>query len=189
MNEPIGGTSPIGGGPIRASSADSLVRAPAPAADVVARSIPGPVQPISAGPVVARSIDDHGHAPEAIGGSTLAALAGLGISVQRQPAGPLVQRTIAADGPLTEPERATVVPVQRAVEIHEMQVSVPSGGQQAPAPASTGGAAGPAPAASPADRDRELDELARRLYGRIRTRLAAELLADRERAGLLVDLR
>jgi hypothetical protein len=189
MNEPIGGTSPIGGWPIRASSADSLVRAPVPAADGVARSSPGPVRPISAGPVVARSIDDHGHAPGAIAGSVLAQLAELGISVHGQPAGPLVQRTIAADRPPAEPERATVVPVQRAVQINEMQVSVPSGGQQASAPGSTGGAAGLGPTASPADRDRELDELARRLYGRIRTRLAAELLADRERAGLLVDLR
>jgi hypothetical protein len=188
-NEPIGATSPIGGWPIRASSADSLVRAPAPAADGVARSIPGPVRSISAGPVVARSIDDHGQPPGAVGGSTFAQLAGLGISVQRQPAGPLVQRTMAADGPPTEPARATVVSVQRAVQVNEVQVSVPSDGQGAPVPGSTGGASGPAPAAAPADRERELDELARRLYGRIRTRLAAELLADRERAGLLVDLR
>jgi len=35
----------------------------------------------------------------------------------------------------------------------------------------------------------ELDELARRLYDRIRGRLKAELHLDRERAGLVTDLR
>jgi hypothetical protein len=35
----------------------------------------------------------------------------------------------------------------------------------------------------------DLDELARRLYDRIRRRLRAELLIDRERAGLIADLR
>jgi hypothetical protein len=36
--------------------------------------------------------------------------------------------------------------------------------------------------------DKDLDELARRLYDRIRRRLSSELLADRERAGMLTDL-
>ena len=36
---------------------------------------------------------------------------------------------------------------------------------------------------------RELDDLAHRLYGRIRGNLRRELLVDRERAGLLADLR
>lgn len=56
----------------------------------------------------------------------------------------------------------------------------------APTPAATsipGG--GPIAGAS----DKDLDELARRLYERIRRRLSRELLADRERAGLLTDLR
>jgi hypothetical protein len=35
----------------------------------------------------------------------------------------------------------------------------------------------------------EMDELARRLYDRLRTRLKTELLVDRERAGFLTDLR
>jgi hypothetical protein len=35
----------------------------------------------------------------------------------------------------------------------------------------------------------EMDELARKLYDRIRTRLKSELLVDRERAGFLTDLR
>ncbi len=37
--------------------------------------------------------------------------------------------------------------------------------------------------------DRELDELSGRIYDRIRTRLRTELLIDRERAGLVTDLR
>jgi hypothetical protein len=35
----------------------------------------------------------------------------------------------------------------------------------------------------------DIDELANRLYGRLRTRLRTELLVDRERAGLLADFR
>ncbi len=68
----------------------------------------------------------------------------------------------------------------------------PAGGSTpvADAAAATASAAGMAGAgASPAERDRELDDLARRLYGRIRARLSAELLADRERAGQITDLR
>ena len=37
--------------------------------------------------------------------------------------------------------------------------------------------------------EQELEELARRLYGRIRMRLRKELLGDRERMGTVVDLR
>ena len=74
--------------------------------------------------------------------------------------------------------------VQRAVEVGQVESTVEGGGQAAgggtpAAGASEGGAAG--------NRDQDLDELARKLYGRIRERLGAELLADRERAGLLVD--
>jgi hypothetical protein len=35
----------------------------------------------------------------------------------------------------------------------------------------------------------DMDELAGKLYDKIRTRLKSELLVDRERAGLLTDLR
>jgi len=35
----------------------------------------------------------------------------------------------------------------------------------------------------------DLDELSARIYGRLRRRLRAELLIDRERAGLLTDFR
>jgi len=50
-----------------------------------------------------------------------------------------------------------------------------------------------APAAPPAGphqaSETELDELARKLYDRLRSRLKTELLVDRERAGFLTDLR
>jgi hypothetical protein len=53
-----------------------------------------------------------------------------------------------------------------------------------PAPAGTAGSAGASgPTSGP-----ELDALAARLYERIRLRLRRELLADRERAGVLVDM-
>jgi hypothetical protein len=56
----------------------------------------------------------------------------------------------------------------------------------APTPAATSTPGG-GPLAGGSDKD--LDELARRLYDRIRRRLSRELLADRERAGILTDLR
>jgi hypothetical protein len=52
--------------------------------------------------------------------------------------------------------------------------------------AATSSAPGPAGAAHP---DENLDALAGKLYDRIRSRLKSELLLDRERAGLLTDLR
>jgi hypothetical protein len=57
--------------------------------------------------------------------------------------------------------------------------------EAAPAPASGGTATGGATPHS----DKELDELARQLYDRLRSRLRLELLVDRERAGLITDLR
>jgi hypothetical protein len=50
---------------------------------------------------------------------------------------------------------------------------------------SEGGAAG---AAGAAGSDKELDELARKLFPRLQLRLRSELLIDRERIGALVDL-
>jgi hypothetical protein len=47
----------------------------------------------------------------------------------------------------------------------------------------------PSPAAVSGGSEKDLDDLARRLYERIRLRLKRELLVDRERAGSLTDLR
>lgn len=60
------------------------------------------------------------------------------------------------------------------------------GSDAAVAAAATGATAGGGAAAGGSER--ELDELARRLYDRIRSRLRTELLVDRERAGALSDL-
>lgn len=91
---------------------------------------------------------------------------------------------------LAPPLAGAPIPIQRAVEIPEIEVR-PAPNEPAPGASPSPGASpgSPAASASPAERDHELDELARRLYGRIRARLSAELLADRERAGLITDLR
>ena len=67
---------------------------------------------------------------------------------------------------------------------------VPPGPQPAAvgAAAGTGLSAGSAGAATPHD-DEEFEELARRLYERLRLRLKRELLLDRERSGSLADSR
>ena len=55
--------------------------------------------------------------------------------------------------------------------------------------------AGETPATAPAAPATEevapidLDDLARRIFGQVRTQLRSELLIDRERAGLLTDFR
>jgi hypothetical protein len=94
----------------------------------------------------------------------------LPLAAARPPDGePAVQRAPEAPQFL-----AIDVPVQRAEE------------GAAPAAATGAGAAG---GAAPQHSDKELDDLARQLYERIRSRLRLELLVDRERAGLITDLR
>lgn len=71
-----------------------------------------------------------------------------------------------------------------------MMIQLESAGGAAPAASGGGGSApaGGAPAGgAPAAGD--LDELARKLYGRIRIHLRNELRLDRERAGSLVETR
>jgi hypothetical protein len=57
-----------------------------------------------------------------------------------------------------------------------------------PAAAAASPQAAPAPAPEPAP-PIDVDDLARRVYGQVRTQLRSELLIDRERAGLLTDFR
>jgi hypothetical protein len=92
---------------------------------------------------------------------------------------------LAAAAPGAEPE------VQRSVET-EVQLAgadpAPAPAAPAPtAPAPAGAAGGPAGAAAPSGAD--LDEMARRLYEPLSAKLRAELWQDRERSGLLTDLR
>jgi hypothetical protein len=207
MGAPAGSMSPLGGRVIRVSTAGSLVQPAAqPGADPRAGA-PTPGQTHQGVPLVARSIADSGRAFEAprTAGSMLPA--SFDGKRQKEPAGPLVQRSAvqvgsapADAGPQPVPLLAgTPTPVQRAVEIRELEIdatvsdgslgaSPPNGAAPGSPPASAGRGGGAAPA-TPGERDRELDELAHRLYGRIRSRLAAELLADRERAGMITDLR
>jgi hypothetical protein len=70
---------------------------------------------------------------------------------------------------------------QRAVT--EPAVATPPSVQAASAPAAPGGGGGGAHS------EADMEELARRLYEHIGTRLRAELLVERERAGMVTDLR
>ena len=194
---------PVGRTPIRASSAGSLLDPVPPAGRSRDALVTGREPGGSAQPVVARSLADPLR-PSPVVPSSGAGLSGRSVTVQREAVGPLAPRSaavapspagpLAATGSSASPAGSPTV--QRAVEVRELVITTQAdnrGPAGEPAGGSTPGSAGaPAPAGAPpsiADRDRELDELARRLYGRIRTKLAAELLADRERAGLLVDLR
>ena len=64
-----------------------------------------------------------------------------------------------------------------------------SSGVSTASPTSAGPAIGAAQSPGQAAAETDMDELAGRLYDRIRTRLKSELLVDRERAGFLTDLR
>jgi hypothetical protein len=76
--------------------------------------------------------------------------------------------------------------------VQRQDASEPSPGGEPPAaaaPPPSAPATATAPAARPAPASPPLDELARQLFGPLSARLKAELRLDRERAGLLTDLR
>jgi hypothetical protein len=97
-----------------------------------------------------------------------------------------IPRTVQAalDAPVAAPEQAPVEPAPVALQRDEASNATVES-NVAPDPAGptsgTGGSAGaPADGASP---EQQLDDLARRLYERIRLRLRGELLVDLERSG------
>ena len=67
--------------------------------------------------------------------------------------------------------------IQRVVEIGEVSAEVGQG-----SPASDGGPGAGGGAGTP-----DYEEIAEHVYDRIRSRIALELLLDRERMGLLID--
>ena len=190
--------APLGGSPIRVSAAGSLLQAAsvgesphsaASRADRTARTDE---------PVVARAIVDGGRSV-AFAARPAAATVMLAGPAPRTPSEqPSVLRMVASARPAAiapdnapgAAEAAQLRPVQRAVQINELQVNA-----NVPDPVSggsangTGASQGTGMGTTSGDKDRELDDLARRLYSRIRARLSAELLADRERSGVLTDLR
>jgi hypothetical protein len=93
---------------------------------------------------------------------------------------PAIQRTIAA---LENGSSAPSIQ-QESVVVMQRQEAAP-----APAAESAPAAAPAAGAEAVAQSEQHMDELAGKLYDRIRTRLRSELLVDRERAGFLTDLR
>ena len=99
----------------------------------------------------------------------------LGIAVQRAS-----ESTRVSDPPALE-DRETL---QAVWYENRAAASRPSEGESTPVSASPAAATGPSQAS-----ETEMDELARKLYDRIRGRLKTELLVDRERAGFLTDLR
>jgi hypothetical protein len=171
----------------------------------VARSVAGTARanPIASA-VPARPIGGAAAAP--VGGTArlrVGAAVARFVSPSSAADGYSLPSTVAA-GPPVAPSAGDASPatVLRAIADSDQQVSgeepvafgaaIQAAGVQratdssaAPANPATGGAPGAAggPASGP-----ELDALAARLYDRIRLRLRRELLADRERAGVLVDM-
>ena len=95
-----------------------------------------------------------------------------------------VQR-VSEDTPLSDaPSQSGTETLQAVWYENRAAASRPREGESTPVSASPAAATGPSQAS-----ESEMDELARKLYDRIRGRLKTELLVDRERAGFLTDLR
>jgi hypothetical protein len=101
----------------------------------------------------------------------------LAMPVHAQPV--VARETAAAANPVVQS-----VPLQREPEDGAPPVATPPPVE--PGAAALTAAAGAAPSGLPTG-DKELDDLAHRLYDRIRSRLRLELLIDRERTGTLSD--
>jgi hypothetical protein len=84
------------------------------------------------------------------------------------------------------PAPASSTPAPAQIWPQPVAASAPS--TATPAAAAAPSQAVAAPASEPAP-PIDLDDLARRVYGQVRTQLRSELLIDRERAGLLTDFR
>jgi len=110
-----------------------------------------------------------------------------------------VQRAVqAAHDSEPQPIEGSVEPVASSVQGAWYEISDGpngAGSNGTESRGTRGGAAGSAveaaatPIGHPQTSESDMDELAGKLYDRIRTRLKSELLVDRERAGFLTDLR
>jgi hypothetical protein len=144
-----------------------------PAGVGVQRSATGPgVEPSSAvgsGPAVRPG---RGAAGDATASRPAASWPGLPLQRQEAATEAAVERAEA-------PAAATAAP-----DAVVQEPELPAPGTGGPVPATT--APAPAPAATPPT---DLDELARRLFDPLSARLRAELRLDRERAGVVTDLR
>lgn len=151
---PPGGTGPSGPGGIRPEDPRPAVGRPTPSS----AGLPSGVQRLADGSLVAQAAIDRG----LLEGTTVL-LPAPGSAPEPAPAAP------AGDGPARPVQRDATEPADATAPVLPPEPApVPAAASPAPAP--------PGPA--------QLDELAKQLYGRIRTQLAAELLSDRERSGL-----
>jgi len=139
-------------------------------------------------------------APDGAGGLRFAAPADrlTGVAGDR-PSGTTEQHGGAMADPAERLGGAATVPVNRlatAVNGQPSRLAAAATGPASQLAAANGqpsrlaaAAPGPAAAASNGAGTADLDDLARRLYDRLRSRLMAELRLDRERAGFVTDLR
>ena len=102
-----------------------------------------------------------------------------------------VSRSASAAIPRMSPEAGGPNAFHAAIQLADGDAPPPAADTSATSETITAGAAGGAPASSLSGgmSDRDLDEVMRKLYPRLRRSLSSELLVARERAGVLADLR
>jgi hypothetical protein len=116
------------------------------------------------------------------------------------PLAPPVQRVTTAAQDLVLHSPFATVPaehtVQRATSVVDLAAQREVAAGESPAPEPTVASApvavppaGPAASAAPGQSDKDLDELGRKLYDRISLQLRRDILIQRERAGMVTDLR
>jgi hypothetical protein len=165
-------------------------------AEPVAAAAPWPVAPVPAGPPV-RTVGwsvPGSSGPEATSPTPPAGGRGPSaapITVSRTTTAPLPERDVFVPPPVTADGSEPDV-VQRVAPSAAGPVGVTPAPAETSVAIQTDVAAGTSPAAGPdpvPGADKALDELVRRLYDPLSARLKDELRLDRERAGLLTDLR
>ena len=108
---------------------------------------------------------------------------------------PAAQDFVAYSPFVTMPRPSTPMPLASAVLVSPVQREMANGESPSPepaaasAPVAAAASAGTAAAEAPGQSDKDLDELARKLHDRISLHLRRDLLIQRERAGMVTDLR
>ncbi len=171
LSSSVTGVGPVAPAPTSWSSGPAA--APHPVAPAVQ---PSPAISSAPEPLVQLLADTGASQPPQVGSTTASSSRTVGFAE--------IFALVTGDGPAAEPgdlplqRDIAAAPAPAAIEVQLADAAPASAPSASSAPAAPGGSAGG-----------DIEEMARRLYEPLSARLRAELWQDRERAGLLTDLR